>query len=94
MEELDKENLPKHIAIVLDGNRRWAKANGLTTKEGHVAGAKNLERIAKFCHDIGIKHLTVYCFSTENWKRSKEEIDALMLIFSGYLNSFAKNKSI
>jgi len=89
-ENIDKENLPKHIAIVLDGNRRWAKLHGLTTKEGHVEGAKNLERIAQFCEKIGIKHLTVYCFSTENWKRSEEEISALMLIFSGYLNSFAK----
>lgn len=90
MEEVDMSNLPKHIAIVLDGNRRWAKIHGLTTKEGHVEGAKNLERIAQACEKIGIKYLTVYCFSTENWKRSEEEISALMLIFSGYLNSFAK----
>ena len=90
IEEIDKENLPKHIAIVLDGNRRWAKANNLTTKEGHIAGAKNLEKIAQYCEKIGIKYLTVYCFSTENWKRSEEEIKGLMLIFSSYLNSFAK----
>ena len=90
MEEIDKENLPKHIAIVLDGNRRWAKAHNLTTKDGHKAGAKNLERIVKYCDEIGIKYLTVYCFSTENWKRSEEEISALMLIFRSYLNSFAE----
>lgn len=90
MEEIDKATLPKHIAVILDGNRRWAKKNNLTTKEGHIAGAKNLERIAEYCNKIGIKYLTVYCFSTENWKRSKEEIGALMLIFRSYLNSFAK----
>ena len=81
MEEINKENLPKHIAIILDGNRRWAKARGLTTKEGHTEGFDNLERIAKFCDEIGIKYLTVYAFSTENWKRSAEEVSWLMNIF-------------
>jgi len=88
--KLDYSNLPKHIAIILDGNRRWAQKRGLTTKEGHIEGAKNLERIGQFCEEIGIKHLTVYCFSTENWQRGEEEIKALMLIFRSYLNSFAK----
>ena len=86
--KIDKHNLPKHIAIVLDGNRRWAKAHNLTTKEGHKAGAQNLEDMAKFCNKIGIKYLTVYAFSTENWKRSKEEVSALMLILKAYLDSF------
>ena len=90
MKDIDKNNLPKHIAIVLDGNRRWAKDHNLSVRQGHTEGAKNLERIVQFCSEIGIKYLTVYCFSTENWKRSEEEIKALMLIFSSYLNSFAK----
>ena len=87
------ENLPKHIAMVMDGNRRWAKDNGLTTKEGHKAGAKNLEEMAKTCNRIGIKYLTVYAFSTENWKRSKEEVAALMLILKAYLDSFARRSN-
>jgi undecaprenyl diphosphate synthase len=87
---MSTEGLPEHIAIVLDGNRRWAKARGLSVKEGHKAGAKSLETIAQYCNDIGIKYLTVYCFSTENWKRSTEEVSALMLLFRSYLNSFAK----
>lgn len=81
MQEINVENLPQHIAIILDGNRRWAKARGLTTKEGHTEGFDNLERIAKFCDEIGIKYLTVYAFSTENWKRSVEEVTGLMSIF-------------
>lgn len=90
MQDINQNNLPKHIAIVMDGNRRWAKMNGLVAKEGHKAGAKNLEKIAKFCNKIGIKHLTVYAFSTENWKRSKEEVATLMLILKAYLDSFAR----
>ena len=85
MEELNKELLPKHIAIIMDGNRRWAKNNGLTTKEGHTEGANNLERIAIFCNKIGIKYMTVYAFSTENWKRSKEEVAALMFILKSWI---------
>ena len=87
---IDMDNLPKHIAIIMDGNRRWAKANGLTTKEGHKAGAKNLENIAIICNKLGIEYLTVYAFSTENWKRSEEEVSALMLILKAYLDSFAR----
>ena len=78
-------NMPKHIAIIMDGNRRWAKARGLTTFQGHTAGFDNLETIAKFCNKIGIKYLTVYAFSTENWKRSSEEVSALMVLFKQYL---------
>lgn len=92
MEGIDDSNLPKHIAIIMDGNRRWAKKNGLDTKAGHKAGAKNLELIAKFCNKIGIKYLTVYAFSTENWKRSKAEVSALMLILKAYLDSFNRKK--
>ena len=88
MEEINMENLPKHIAIILDGNRRWAKARGLTTKEGHTEGFDNLERIAKFADEIGIKYLTVYAFSTENWKRSAEEVSWLMNIFKSNIDRY------
>ena len=90
MENIDKNNLPKHIAMIMDGNRRWAKEKNLTTRDGHKAGADVLENIAKFCNKIGIEYLTVYAFSTENWKRSKEEISALMAILRVYINSFLK----
>ena len=90
MENIDRNNLPKHIAMIMDGNRRWAKVRGLETRDGHKAGADNLENIAKFCNKIGIKYLTVYAFSTENWKRSKEEISGLMAILKVYINSFLK----
>ena len=94
MEEIDKQNLPKHIAIIMDGNRRWAKNQGLTTKDGHKAGSKNLEKIAVFCNDIGIKYLTVYAFSTENWKRTKEEVSALMFILKANLDSMLRKMDL
>ena len=90
MEEIDVQNLPKHIAIIMDGNRRWAKNNGLSTKEGHKAGSKNLENIARFCNKIGIKYLTVYAFSTENWKRSQAEVSALMFILKANLDAMLR----
>ena len=90
MEEIDVQNLPKHIAIIMDGNRRWAKTRGLTTKEGHKAGSKNLENIARFCNKIGIKYLTVYAFSTENWKRSEAEVSALMFILKANLDAMIR----
>ncbi len=90
MEEIDVQNLPKHIAIIMDGNRRWAKNNGLSTKEGHKAGSKNLENIARFCNKIGIKYLTVYAFSTENWKRSQTEVSALMFILKANLDAMLR----
>ena len=82
---------PKHIAIIMDGNRRWAKSRGLTTKIGHKEGAENLKRIARHANRIGIKYLTVYAFSTENWKRNEEEVSSLMILFKAYLNEFAKS---
>lgn len=88
--DIDMNNLPEHIAIIMDGNRRWAKDRGLSTKEGHKAGSKNLENIASFCNKIGIKYLTVYAFSTENWKRSAEEVAALMLIMKANLDAFSR----
>ena len=93
MEEIDKNNLPNHIAIIIDRNRRWAKSQGLATRDGHKAGADALENISQFCNEIGIKYLTVYAFSTENWKRSKEEVSALMAILRLYLDSFLKEKN-
>lgn len=85
MEELDMKNLPKHIAIILDGNRRWARREGLEVVDGHKEGAANVRRIAKFANKLGIKYMTVYAFSTENWNRSKLEVTALMQILGFYL---------
>ena len=84
------QKYPKHIAIIMDGNRRWAKEHGVEAKKGHKAGADNLEKIVKYCNKIGIEYLTVYAFSTENWKRSKEEVGALMILLQNYLDSFFK----
>jgi len=85
---MEEELIPKHIAIIMDGNRRWAKENGLKTAQGHKKGAETLEEIAKYCNRIGIKYLTVYAFSTENWKRTSEEIGALMFLFERYVDKF------
>ena len=87
----DVTNIPQHIAIIMDGNRRWAREKGKETSEGHKAGAENLEKIAKYCNNIGVKYLTVYAFSTENWKRSKDEVSALMILLKNYLKKFSKN---
>ena len=87
---IDKENMPKHIAIIMDGNRRWAKEKGLDGKLGHKAGAEALEKLTYFANDIGLKYLTVYAFSTENWKRTEEEVGALMLLLKSYVNKFLK----
>jgi len=67
--KLDPQKLPKHIAIIMDGNRRWARKKGLPDGKGHEAGAQNLQKIVNYCRDVGIKHLTVYALSTENWKK-------------------------
>ena len=82
--------LPNHIAIIMDGNRRWAKERGLNVSDGHKKGAETLENIANYCNDIGIKYLTVYAFSTENWKRGKDEVGALMNLLRFYLDKFSK----
>ena len=87
---MEDKNMPKHIAIIMDGNRRWAKSKNLETKDGHKAGADNLEKIASYANKIGLKYLTVYAFSTENWKRSKEEVTALMLLLNWYIDSWLK----
>ena len=88
MEQIN--NLPTHIAIIMDGNRRWAKQRNLDIRYGHKKGAETLENIVKYANKIGIKYLTVYAFSTENWKRSKEEVGALMLLLQNYLDDFSK----
>ena len=82
---MDKNNLPAHIAIIMDGNRRWAKAQGKPASFGHKEGAKTLENIVRYANKIGIKYITVYAFSTENWKRTTEEVTALMTLFQSYL---------
>lgn len=82
--------LPTHIAIIMDGNGRWAKKRSLPRTAGHAAGSKNFKDIARYCNKIGLEYLTVYAFSTENWKRPKEEVDNIMKIFKDYLED-AKN---
>ncbi len=77
--------LPRHVGIIMDGNGRWAKKRGMPRQAGHQVGAANFKKITRYCNSIGIKHLTVYAFSTENWKRPKEEINALMDLFYDYL---------
>ena len=84
----------KHIAIIMDGNRRWAKQNNLETPQGHKKGAEVLEEVAKYCNKIGLKYLTVYAFSTENWKRTKEEVGAIMKLLEIYLDRFLKTADL
>ena len=78
--------IPEHVAIILDGNGRWAKKRMLPRNMGHAQGSKNVEKMCRVSHKLGIKYLTVYAFSTENWKRPKAEIDALMVLLGTYLN--------
>ena len=87
---MEQENLPKHIAIIMDGNRRWAKNKGLPVSLGHKEGAKTLEKIVRHAKNIGIKYITVYAFSTENWKRTQEEVSTLMNLMMNYLESYSK----
>lgn len=83
-------NIPNHIAIILDGNGRWAKKNKLPRAMGHKAGCEALEKTVENCARLGVKYLTVYGFSTENWKRSKEEVSALMQLFRFYMKRLLK----
>ena len=87
---LDRENMPTHIAIIMDGNRRWAKSKGLPSALGHKKGAETLEKVVRYANRIGIKYITVYAFSTENWKRAEEEVSALMLLFQSYIDKYSK----
>lgn len=92
---MDNKNIPRHIAIIMDGNRRWAKSKGLSSFEGHRRGYEQFKKIAEQCWKMGVKILTVYAFSTENWKRDKKEISFLMNLFERILKKekelFSKN---
>lgn len=83
-------NIPEHVAIILDGNGRWAKSKGMPRNYGHQAGAKNVEKICEAAGNMGIKYITVYAFSTENWKRPESEVDALMKLLKNYLKTCLK----
>lgn len=82
--------IPQHVAIIVDGNGRWAKSKGMPRSYGHARGAKNLEVICEEAYNMGIKYLTAYLFSTENWKRSREEVEALMKLFRSYTKTCVK----
>ena len=82
---MDFQRLPRHIAVILDGNGRWAQRRGLPRTAGHKAGAETFRAIATYCRDIGLEYLTVYAFSTENWKRPKDEVETIMVLLKRYL---------
>ncbi len=86
----DIKSVPQHIAIILDGNGRWAKAKGLPRNTGHVQGAKNVETICETAYKMGVQYLTVYAFSTENWSRPQDEVDALMKLLRNYMKTCIK----
>ena len=91
---MDEKIMPKHIAIIMDGNRRWAKEHKLDSSLGHKKGAEVLENVAKYCNKIGLEALTVYAFSTENWKRTKEEVGAILILLNMYLDKFLKTADL
>lgn len=91
----EQKIIPKHIGIIMDGNRRWAKQRGLPTIEGHRVGYENFKKIAQRCYDLGVRYFTVFAFSTENWNRSEDEVSYLMKLLEGCLEKerefFVKN---
>lgn len=87
---VDFDNLPEHIGIIMDGNGRWAKKRGLPRSAGHREGAKTLEKITRFAGDIGIRYITYYAFSTENWKRPSKEVESLMKLMVMYLDDYKR----
>ncbi|MGN1117624.1 MAG: polyprenyl diphosphate synthase, partial [Acutalibacteraceae bacterium] len=95
---MDKQNLPhfdilpRHVAIIMDGNGRWAKKRGLDRSAGHKEGAKTFRKICDYAADLGIEYLTFYAFSTENWKRPQNEVDALMNLFRDYLGEMQERE--
>ena len=91
---MEEKIMPRHIAMIMDGNRRWAKEHKLDGSFGHKKGAEVLETVAKYCNKIGIEALTVYAFSTENWKRTKEEVGAILLLLNMYLDKFLKTADL
>ena len=88
LNNMSETTIPKHIAIIMDGNGRWAKERGLNRTAGHEEGAKTVRKITQYCSDIGVKYLTLYAFSTENWKRPSKEVEFLMRLPEEFLNSF------
>lgn len=86
----DQNKMPEHIGIIMDGNRRWAKLKGKSAGFGHKQGAKTLENIVRYANKIGLKYITVYAFSTENWKRTEEEVNGLMMLLQTYLDDYSK----
>ena len=84
--QVDKNSLPRHVAVIMDGNGRWAQKRGLPRSAGHKAGAESFRRLGTYCKELGIDYLTVYAFSTENWKRPPEEIDGIMQLLRRYLH--------
>ncbi len=89
--ELDLARLPRHIAIIMDGNGRWAERHGVSHEEGHEAGAKSVRAVIEGCREIGIETLSLYAFSTENWKRSDREVNALFTLLSKYVHLEIEN---
>lgn len=87
---MEENNIPTHVAIIMDGNRRWAREKNIDYRLGHKEGAKTLEKIVRYAKKSGIKYITVYAFSTENWKRTSEEVSALMLLLKTYLDDYGK----
>ncbi len=87
---MEKSEMPKHIAIIMDGNRTWARKKGLDPKLGHKEGAKTLEKIVRYANKIGLQYITVYAFSTENWKRTEDEVGTLMILLQNYLDDYSK----
>ena len=88
LKNIDYSNLPGHVAIIMDGNRRWAKKNGLPSIMGHRKGVQSVKNIVSAANKLGIKVLTIYAFSTENWKRSKLEVNALMFLLKKVLKKY------
>ncbi len=90
MSNFDKDKLPVHVGFIMDGNGRWAQKRGLPRTAGHREGAETFRKIVRYCQKIGIKYITFYAFSTENWKRPKEEVNELMKLFNNYLDEIRK----
>jgi len=91
MQKKEEKIIPKHIAFIMDGNGRWAKKQFMPREYGHTAGAKRFREIVQHCSDVGVEYVTVYAFSTENWKRPKREVDAIMNLFRDYIREVARD---
>ena len=90
-ELINTENIPQHIAIIMDGNGRWAQQRGLDRSQGHQAGAATVRALVENALNLGVKYLTLYTFSTENWKRPQKEIDTILRLLEGYLDDCEKD---